>query len=225
MTRDPDALAFDLYGTLVDVRSVERACAEVTDDPRALSDLWRATQLQHTWLLSLMGRYADFAAVTAGALEQSAGRLGLRLAPAERRRLEDAWLELEPFPETAAALSRMAPRRLAVLSNGSPAMLEAALAAAGLRERFAAVLSAHEVGVYKPAPAVYALAEARLGLPRERILFVSANPWDAAGAGAFGLPVAWVARAGGPPERTGPEPALVVPDLGALAEAMVTRPA
>jgi 2-haloacid dehalogenase len=216
----PEALAFDLYGTLVDVRSVERACAEVTDEPAALLDLWRATQLQHTWLLSLMGRYVDFAVVTAGALEQAAGRLGLRLDGAERRRLEAAWLDLEPFPEAAAALARLGSRRLAVLSNGSPAMLDAALAAAGLRERLDAVLSADEVRVYKPAPAVYALAERRLGVPREGILFVSANPWDAAGAKAFGLPAAWVARAGGPPERTGPAPDLVVPDLGALADAL-----
>lgn len=215
-----EALAFDLYGTLVDVRSIARACARVTDDPDALSDLWRATQLQHTWHLSLMGRYVDFAAVTAGALEQAAGRLGLRLPPAERRRLEEAWLAPDPFPETAAALGRLAGYRLAVLSNGSPAMLEAALAAAGLRERFAALISADEARVYKPAPAVYALAERRLGLSRERVLFVSANAWDAAGAGAFGLPVAWVARAGGPPERTGPEPTLVVSDLGALADAL-----
>ncbi len=215
-----EAVAFDLYGTLLDVRSVERACSEVTADPAALSDLWRATQLQHTWLLSLTGRYLDFASLTAGALRQAAGRLGLRLGPAERARLEAAWFDLAPFPEVAAALERLAPRRLAVLSNGSPDMLEAALAAAGLRERFEQVLSADEVRIYKPAPAVYALAERHLDLPPERILFVSANAWDAAGAGAYGLPVAWVARAGGPPEETGPAPGLVVADLGALAAAL-----
>jgi 2-haloacid dehalogenase len=99
-------------------------------------------------------------------------------------------------------------------------MLEPALAASGLRARFELVLSADEVRIYKPAPAVYELAERRLGLPRERILFVSANPWDAAGAKAFGLPVAWLARAGGPPERTGPEPDLVARDLAALADAL-----
>ncbi|MDX6645173.1 MAG: 2-haloacid dehalogenase, partial [Miltoncostaeaceae bacterium] len=166
---------------------------------------------------ALMGRYEDFAAVTAAALDHVADRLGLVLDAAARARLLDAWRSLEPYPEVAEALGALASRPLAVLSNGAPGMLEAALAAAGLRDRFTHVLSVDAVRTYKPAPAVYALAEQAFALPRERLLFVSANPWDAAGAAAFGLPTARLNRAGVPGERLGAEPALVVGDLAELA--------
>jgi 2-haloacid dehalogenase len=214
---EPAAVAFDLYGTLLDVTSVRGVCAEVAPDGDAMAALWRQKQIEYTWLRALMGRYEDFSAVTAAALEHVAERLGLALDAAGRRRLLDAWLSLEPYPEVAAALEALAPRPLAVLSNGAPAMLEAALGAAGLRDRFAHVLSVDAVRTYKPAPAVYALAERAFGLPRERLLFVSANPWDAAGAAVFGLPTARLDRAGLPGERLGGEPAMVVRDLAELA--------
>lgn len=209
---------FDLYGTLLEVSSVEAACAEVTAGPAALVSLWRQKQLEYTWLRGLMGRYEDFWAVTAAALDHALERLALSPEEPARARLLDAWLAMRPYPEVAAALDWLAPRPLAVLSNGSPRMLEAGLASAGLRERFAHVLSVDAVRTYKPAPAVYRLAEQHLGLPRERLLFVSSNAWDAAGAKAFGLPVAWVNRAGAPMERLGVTPDLVVPDLAELAE-------
>jgi 2-haloacid dehalogenase len=217
----PQALVFDLYGTLLDPGSVEAACAEVTGDPAALAALWRRTQLEYTWLRSLMARYEDFEALTGHALDHAAAALGVDLDPAARAHVADAWLALTPYPEVGAALERMAGLRLAVLSNGSPAMLEGALRAARLRERFSVVLSADEVRAYKPSPAVYALAERRLGLPRGAILFVSANGWDATGAAAFGLPTAWVNRAGRPPEALGAGPDLVVRDLGELADAVL----
>jgi 2-haloacid dehalogenase len=213
----PQAVVFDLYGTLLDVTSVRGACAEVASDPDAMAALWRQKQIEYTWLRALMGRYEDFSAVTADALDHVADRLGLALGTAARGRLLDAWLSLAPYPEAAGALDALAPRPLAVLSNGAPAMLESALRAAGLRDRFAHVLSVEAVRTYKPAPAVYALAERALGLPRERLLFVSANAWDAAGAAAFGLPTARLDRAGLPGERLGAEPAMVVRDLAELA--------
>src|SRR5207237_9420286 len=120
----------------------------------------------------------------------------------------------------ADAVAARAPGRLAVLSNGNLEMLESALATGGIRDRFEHVLSLDGVGVYKPHPSVYELAVKAFTLPAERILFVSSNPWDAAGAKAFGLPVAWVNRAGVPFERIGATPDLVVPDLAALAEAV-----
>lgn len=216
-----DALAFDVYGTLLDVRSVEAACAEVTANPAALSTLWRQKQLEYSWLRALMDRYEDFSELTGAALDHAAERSGVALDAAARSRLVEAWLELRPFPEVPAALDRLAERPLAVLSNGSPRMLEEGLLGAGLHDRFAHILSVEAVGTYKPAPAVYALAERALGLPRARILFVSANAWDAAGAGAFGLPSAWVNRAGLPPDRLGVTVGLEVPDLAALADALL----
>jgi 2-haloacid dehalogenase len=218
-----EGIAFDLYGTLLDVASVRGACAEVTPDPDAMAALWRQKQIEYTWLRALMGRYEDFSAVTAAALDHVADRLGLALDAGARNRLLQAWLELAPYPEVADALARLAPRPLAVLSNGDPAMLEAALAAAGLRGRFAYVLSVDAVRTYKPAPAVYALAERAFGRPRDRLLFVSANPWDAAGAAAFGLPTARLDRSGVPGERLGAEPVMVVADLAELAVRLEDR--
>jgi 2-haloacid dehalogenase len=216
-----EALAFDLYGTLLEVASVGRAAAEVTAEPAALVELWRTKQLEYTWLRSLMGRYQDFWATTGDALDFALDRHGIVVDDDTRARLLGAWLDVSPYPEVPDALERLGSgRRLAILSNGNPDMLQAGLAAAGLQDRFEHVLSVDEVGVFKPYPAVYELATKALGLPAERILFVSSNGWDAFGARAFGLPVAWVNRAGAPLERLGTPPNLVVPDLSALAEAV-----
>ncbi len=212
-----EALVFDVYGTLLDPATVTAACAAVTSDPAALAALWRQKQLEYTWLRGLMGQYEDFWAVTGAALDYALERLALTIDERHKARLMDAWLSLRPYPEVDAALTRLAPRPLAVLSNGSPAMLEAGLRAAGLRERFRHLLSVDAVRTYKPAPAVYALAEQHLALPRERLLFVSANAWDVAGAKAVGLPCAWIRRTETPPERLGFAPDLIVRDLDELA--------
>ena len=214
---DVDALVFDLYGTLLEVASVGRACGEVAEQPAALVELWRQKQLEYTWLRSLMGRYQDFWAVTGDALDYALDRLGLAVDAAGRARLLDAWLDVRPYPEVPAALDALEPRRLAVLSNGSPRMLEEGLRAAGLRDRMTAVISVAEVEIFKPHPSVYALAEKTLGLPPDRLLFVSSNAWDAAGAKSYGLRVAWVNRVGAPGERLGAPPDLVVADLAELA--------
>jgi 2-haloacid dehalogenase len=213
---DVDAVAFDLYGTLLEVASVGRAAAEVTDDAAALVELWRTKQLEYTWLRSLMGRYQNFWATTGDALDYSLDRLGIVADDATRSRLLGAWLDVRPYPEVPEALEALAPRRLGVLSNGNPDMLEAGLAAAGIRDRLHHVLSVDELGIYKPHPSVYELALKAFDLPAERILFVSSNAWDAAGAKAFGLPVAWVNRTGAPLERLGAPPDLVVADLTQL---------
>ena len=155
--RQVRAAAFDLYGTLLDVRSVEAACAGVAADPVAFTALWRAKQLEYAFLRTLLGRYADFWQVTEDALAHAAARHGLALEPRRRHALTEAWLGLAPFPEVPAALERLAARGLplAVLSNGSPRMLEAALGHAGLRRAFAHVLSVDAVRAYKPVREVY----------------------------------------------------------------------
>jgi 2-haloacid dehalogenase len=213
-------VTFDLYGTLAEVDSVGRTAAEVTNDAAALVGLWRQKQLEYSWLRSLMGRYEDFWTVTGEALDYSLERLGITVDEPARAKLLDAWLEPRVYPEVPAALDALAPRPLAVLSNGNPEMLEACLAAAGIRDRFEHVLSVDDVGVYKPHPSVYELAVKALSLPPERILFVSSNPWDASGARTFGFTVAWVNRSGVPFERLGVTPDLMVTDLSAVAEAV-----
>jgi 2-haloacid dehalogenase len=215
---DVTAVVFDLYGTLLNVASVEAACTSVVADAHAFTGLWRQKQLEYTWLRAVMGRYEDFEAVTAAALDYTITRVGASVSPEARRHLLDAWLAVPPYAEAAPALDRLRPRPLAVLSNGTPRMLEAGLQAAGLRDRFDHVLSVSVVRTYKPAPAVYALAERRLHLPREQLLFVSSNAWDVAGAKAFGLPTVWVNRMGAPREELGVVPDLVVATLTELAD-------
>ena len=194
---------FDAYGTLFDVHSVVEAGRAISADAAALSLLWRQKQLEYTWLRSLMGRYEDFWAVTEAALRFSLRRLGLRAGEAEIARLMEAYLSLACFPEVPAALERLAGRPLAILSNGSPRMLQAAVASSGLGARLQHVLSVDAVKTYKPAPSVYALGPRALGVPADALLFVSSNAWDVAGAKAFGYQVAWCNRTGAPAEELG----------------------
>jgi 2-haloacid dehalogenase len=207
---------FDAYGTLFDVHSVVEAGREITGDPLALSTLWRQKQLEYTWLRALMGTYADFWAVTEAALRYAIRRLGLSANDAQVRRLMDAYLALACFPEVTAALRRLAGRPRAILSNGSPAMLAAAVAASGLGPMLDHVISVDRVKTYKPSPRVYALGPETLGVPAGELLFVSSNGWDVAGAKAFGYQVAWCNRTGAPEEELGARPDLIVSALDAL---------
>ncbi len=218
--REVRAWLFDAYGTLFDVQSVVEACRTLTDDAPALAALWRSKQLEYTWLRSLMGRYEDFWAVTEAALDFACRRLGLVPGAAERARVMEAYLTLDPFPEVRGVLTRLRGLPCAILSNGTPRMLEAAVTHAGLAGAFTALLSVDAVRIYKPAPQVYALGPAHLGVPREAIGFVSANAWDVAGAKAFGFRVVWVNRTGAPGETLGLAPDLEVADLEELARAL-----
>jgi 2-haloacid dehalogenase len=164
-----------------------------------------------------MGRYADFAAVTAEALDHTLARFRIHPGDEIVDDLLIAWHTLEPFPEVRDALAALAPRPLAILSNGSPAMLDAVLHHTGLADRFAAVLSVDAAQTYKPDPRSYALATDALGLPAVRILFVTANAWDAVGAKTFGFRVAWCNRAGLPFDTHGPAPDLEVRSLDQIA--------
>jgi 2-haloacid dehalogenase len=224
----PSAIAFDLYGTLLDVASLVEVCrADVGDEIAApFVDLWRRKQLEYTWLRALMDRYEDFWRVTAEALDQAAARLGCELDDAARARLMDGWLELKPYPEVRAALETIAHGSIpmAVVSNGSPTMLREVLAGARLGDRFAAVLSVDAVRTYKPAAAVYAMAEREIGHPRRSVLFVSANGWDVAGAKTFGFRVAWVNRASVPPEGLGADADAVVQDVTEIARIAAGAP-
>ena len=207
---------FDAYGTLFDVHSVVEAGREITGDPATLSATWRQKQLEYTWLRALMGRYEDFWAGSESALRGAIRRLGLTASEGEVRRLMEAYLSLACFPEVAGALERLAGRPRAILSNGAPKMLEAAVRSSGLARHLERVISVDAVKTYKPSPQVYALGPETLEMPAGELLFVSSNAWDVAGAKAFGYQVAWCNRAGAPEEELGLRADVVVRDLSQL---------
>jgi 2-haloacid dehalogenase len=199
-----EACVFDAYGTLFDVHSAARRMSEKLGEKEApLSALWRSKQLEYTWLRSLMGHHADFRTVTGDALDYALAAHGMEGEGSLRERLMDAYLRLDAYPETAAALAALkrGGKTTAILSNGSPDMLAAALKSSGLAPLIDQCLSVEEVGIYKPDPRVYRLAVERLGIPAERISFESSNPWDTVGAKLFGFNVVWINRFGLARER------------------------
>jgi 2-haloacid dehalogenase len=214
----PRAFLFDAYGTLFDVHSVVEAGRAVTDDPQALSALWRQKQLEYTWLRSLMGQYVDFWAVTEAALSFALRRLGLQPSPAQVEALMDAYLSLATFPEVKAALAALTPTPLGILSNGSPRMLDAAVYSAGLDGVFQHVISVDAVRVFKPSPLVYELGPRAFGLSASEILFVSSNAWDVAGAAAFGYRTCWCNRLGVAMDELGATPDYEVERLDQIFE-------
>jgi 2-haloacid dehalogenase len=211
------ALVFDAYGTLFDVHSVVERCERRFPGRGAeLSRLWRVKQLEYSWLRSLMGCHEDFWRLTAGALSFACRALGLDCPEEVHADLMAAYLRLEAFPEVKGALADLKGIPLAILSNGAPEMLRAVVESQGLTEVFAAVISVEEAGIFKPHPSVYALAPGRLGVPKERIGFVSANGWDVAGAASFGLRAFWINRAASPAEDLPGRPFRILRSLDEL---------
>ena len=191
---------FDAYGTLFDFNSaVARHRTAIGPKADALADLWRAKQIQYTWLRNSMGAYAPFWQVTGEALDHCLAAHDVTPAGA-RDKLMSAYLALDPFPEVPAMLEqlRRAGLRLAILSNGNSEMLDPMVAASGLAARFEAVLSVDPVGVFKPDARVYRLVEERCGVKPDKVCFLSSNCWDAHGAAHFGFRTVWVNRAGAP---------------------------
>jgi 2-haloacid dehalogenase len=211
------ACVFDAYGTLFDFASAVARAADVPGDKRAaLTALWRDKQLQYTWLRSLQNRYADFWQVTGDALDFALETLGL--SAALREPLMELYLGLEPFAEVPAVLAtlREAGFRTAILSNGSPRMLEALVKRSRLEAMFDDVLSADAVGVFKTHPRVYQYTLDSLGLPASAISFQSSNAWDAHGASDFGMRVVWCNRYGQRRERLPGQPDFEVRTLAEL---------
>ena len=216
--RDIDACVFDAYGTLFDFNSAAIAARdELGEDWQRLSDLWRLKQLQYTWLRGLAQQHADFWQVTGDALDFALATLQIG-RPGLRERLMKLYLELKTYPEVPAMLRELKGRglKLAILSNGTPAMLAAVVKNSALDGVFDAVLSVEDVGVYKPHPSVYGLAADRLKLDAKRICFLSSNGWDAYSAKAFGFRVIWCNRFGQAPERIPATPDGEIVDLSAL---------
>ena len=212
------ACVFDAYGTLFDFAAAAKGCRDVLGDGiDQLTALWREKQLQYTWLRALQGRHADFWQVTGDALDFALETLGVE-KPGLRDRLMRLYLTLDAFPEVPDVLARLkkAGLKTAILSNGSPKMLDAAVKAAKLDALLDAVLSVETVGVYKPHPKVYQLAVDRLRIPAASIAFRSSNAWDAYAASAFGMQVVSCNRYGQRPERLPGAPDRVVSPLAEL---------
>jgi 2-haloacid dehalogenase len=205
-----EACVFDAYGTLFDVTAAAKRCSDdLGENAAPLAQLWRTKQLEYTWLRSLMEEYADFWQVTGEGLDYALDTLGID-DPALRDRLMQLYLELDCYPEVPDMLRQLkaAGLKTAVLSNGSPEMLQSAVDNAGLGDLLDAVLSVDDLGIYKPHPSVYQLAVDQLGISSpDKVAFMSSNAWDAAGAATFGFRVNWVNRFGQKRERRpdGPE--------------------
>ena len=212
------ACVFDAYGTLFDYASAAAGLrGELGADFAALTSLWRDKQLQYTWLRTCQGRHADFWQVTGDALDFALETIG-RADPVLRERLMNLYLRLDTFAEVPGVLRslRDAGFRMAILSNGSPSMLSAIVENSATADYFDAVLSVEDVQAFKPHPNVYRLAERRLGIPSNQILFCSSNAWDAYAAAAFGLRVVWCNRYDQRPEHLPGAPDRVVNSLTEL---------
>ena len=201
------AYVFDAYGTLFDVHSVRDRCEELFPGHGAkLTLLWRAKQLEYTWLRTLMGCYEDFGQITRDALVFACRTLELSPSTDQIDQLTLFYWTLRPFADTAEALDDLAGIPCAILSNGSPEMLRSLVHSAGLESKFRLVLSVEAVRVYKPHPAAYQLAVTGLEMTPDEIVFVSANGWDVAGAKAFGFQTCWLNRSDSPVEALGVSP-------------------
>jgi len=189
------AVVFDAYGTLYDIQSV----AAVTEEAfpgygEIITQIWRVKQLEYTWLRSLMRSYRDFSVITRESLAYTLRVLGLEYDSSTFERIIEKYLHLDLYPDAAATLAALSGCKLAILSNGSTGMLGALVRNSGLDRVLDATISVDSKKIFKPAPEAYSLIESVLGVSPAEVLFISSNPWDACGAKAFGLNVAWIER-------------------------------
>jgi 2-haloacid dehalogenase len=212
------AYVFDAYGTLFDIHAaVRRFAAEIGPDGRLLSQIWRAKQLEYSWVRSLAGRYADFWELTQQALDYALAAVP-SVDPSCRDRLLEAYWRLDCFEEVPRVLRALKAggARVAILSNGSPAMLEAAVRSAALDTVLDEIFSVDEIRRYKTAPEVYELVTNRWRVYPEAVSFQSSNRWDIAGAASFGFHTVWINRNGDPDEYADLAPDAILPSLDGL---------
>lgn len=220
----PAGIAFDAFGTLFDLNALRRPLAGAvgTDRADAAFEAFASRLVPWTWHATAAGRYRPFPEIATLALEAAVSAVGGKVSGAEADELAVELTRLPAYPEVADGLARLADdgHRLAVLSNGTREGVEALVSAAGLTERFDHLLAADEVGRFKPAPEVYALAPAAFGAPGEDVLLVSAHAWDVAGARQAGLRGALLLRGAAAVPALGEEPDAVAADVADLARAL-----
>jgi 2-haloacid dehalogenase len=211
------ALVFDAYGTLFDPFAAKARAEELfPGSGAALSQLWRAKQLEYSWLRTLMGRYENFWKITEDALAFSCRALKLSCDEHQRNQLMQVYLTLPAFPEVKPTLEQLSRLPLSILSNGTPEMLAGVVAANGVTHFFQNIFSVDALQMYKPRPEVYEHAVASLGVPKEAIGFISSNYWDIAGATSFGFRTYWLNRNSSAADELGVTPTSTLPDLSAL---------
>jgi 2-haloacid dehalogenase len=209
---------FDAYGTLFDVHAAIARYRHVAGpDADRLSELWRTKQLEYTWTLTLAGRYADFWTLTERALDFALVRVP-SVDKALKPKLLDAYLTLDAYADARSALRELKTQgcKAAILSNGTPHMLDGAIVAAGLGQDLDQVLSVDSIQMYKPRPEVYRLVTDVFHVAPADVMFISSNRWDVMGATAFGFRAIWVNRGGLPDEYVDLSPTTMLPDLSGL---------
>jgi 2-haloacid dehalogenase len=221
-----EALAFDMYSTLVDTLGISALIEQwLPQQGQRVSAIWRQTQLECSFRATLMGRYEDFGQLTRKALDYALAVTENTLAAPNYEALLAEYQRLKPFPDVQPGLERLraAGYAMVIFSNGSPAMLNALLDSSGLRPYFQDIISAEEVRVYKPSPKIYHHAAKRVGRPTQETRLISANPFDVTGALAAGLQAAWVNRTNAPFDPLGSPPDIVVKTMGELADKLEQR--
>ena len=221
----PQIAVFDAYGTLFDVAAAARVAAEEPGREALkavwpqLAEHWRSKQLQYTWLRAITGEYVPFWNVTQDGLDWAMEKTGLDDMELRERLLALYW-ELPAYKEVPMMLAQLkaAGKTCAILSNGSVDMLEGAVDSAGIGTYLDAVLSVEDVRIFKPAAAVYDMVGTRFGCGKDKVLFVSSNGWDVAGATGYGFTTAWVNRAGEPMDRLPHRPAHILNDLTTIPD-------
>lgn len=219
------AVVFDAYGTLFDIHAPTARAGGAIGDPAkadALGKLWRDKQLQYSWLRSLMGEYADFWSVTQDGLDYALEAMGL-YDPTLKKSLLDLYFELDAYPDAIPALQDLqgSGMKTAILSNGSPDMLEGAVSSSGAADHLDAVISVADAGHFKPDGRIYALAEQHFGVAASEMAFVSCNGWDAWASAHYGFRTVWLNRFGLPQERLPGEPKAIIDALDELRGLLV----
>ena len=189
------AIIFDAYGTLFDVNSAAEKCkGKIGDKWEDFANYWRSTQLEYTWLRSLMNRHKDFWKITEDSLDKS--MKFFKIDNSMRNDLLDLYKVLSPFSEVKETLNKLKKKdfKLAILSNGTPSLLENLVKNNNLENIFDDIFSVEEVGIFKPDSKVYELPVNKYNIKKDEILFLSANTWDVSGGGNYGYNSVWVNR-------------------------------
>ena len=189
------AIIFDAYGTLFDVNSAAEKCKDkIGDKWEPFANFWRTTQLEYTWLRSLMGRHKDFWQVTEDSLDKS--MKAFNIDSSMKNELLNLYKILSPYKEVSETLKALKEKKfkLAILSNGTPSLLNELVKSNNLNNLFDDIFSIEEVGVYKPASKVYDIPVKKYKIKKDEIAFLSANTWDVSGGGNYGYQAIWVNR-------------------------------